>query len=42
MADWETDTRASGTPANPTFSQLTTGENVVYKRVIRGVTYMVG
>ena len=38
MADWETDTRASGTPANPTFSQLTTGENVVYKRVIRGVT----
>ena len=38
MSDWENDTRASGTPANPTFDQLTTGENVVYKRVIRGVT----
>ena len=38
MSDWENDTRASGTPANPTFSQLITGNNAFHLRIIRGVS----
>ena len=38
LADWESDTRDGDTPANPTITQLISGENVVYKRVIRSVT----